>query len=61
MKILEMNEKVDNQERCTYKITPISVTNCPSVPNLTSNGCNETGLSYNGSICRLSYLHMHEF
>ena len=43
MKILEMNEKSWKIKGYTYKITPISVTNCPSVPNLTSDEYNEIG------------------
>ena len=57
-------ENIRNERKIkgdTYKITPSSVTYCPSVPNSISNECHEAGLLLNGQICRLSNLHNHEY
>ena len=62
MKTLEMNEKSRKNKGVTDKITPISVTNCPNVPNLISNECHEADRLLNGYIIwRLSNQNIHEF
>ena len=48
MKILEINEKSRKNQGGALKNNHISITNCPSVPNLISNECHDTGLSFNG-------------
>ena len=65
---MNFNENVRNKRKiaekireCSYKIPPLSLTHCPSLPNLISNKCYATGLLLIGRLCRSSNLHIHTY
>ena len=61
MKTLETNEISLKNQGGTYKVTHISFTYCPSVPNLISNEFRETGHLLNGIICPTTFIFRGKF